>query len=97
MCLINCPGVNITVIDFDSPIGIVYMIPKNDNTVFVGGTYEDVKLTKEDQKLLNSKTYNDSINREAVYDKILNNAYKLYPPLKKGVVVDKWTGLRPVR
>ena len=40
----NCPGIDIAVYDDESPVGMVYIIPRNNDTVVIGGTYEDVKF-----------------------------------------------------
>ncbi|MDO9376477.1 MAG: FAD-dependent oxidoreductase [Ferruginibacter sp.] len=60
----------------------LYVVPRKD-AIIVGGTYEPHEL--------NEQTEPPTIER------ILNNAYQVFPELKQQSVIGSWAGLRPYR
>ena len=60
----------------------LYIVPRKD-AMIVGGTYEE--------NMYEEKTEPSTI------EKILNNAYAVFPELKKQKVIGSWAGLRPYR
>ena len=60
----------------------LYVVPRKD-AIIVGGTYEE--------RVESEKT------EPATIERILNNAYEVFPELKQQEVVGSWAGLRPYR
>ncbi|MBV9963553.1 MAG: FAD-dependent oxidoreductase [Parafilimonas sp.] len=60
----------------------LYIVPRKD-AMIVGGTYEENIFKEETQP--------------ATIEKILNNAYSVFPELKQQKVIGNWAGLRPYR
>jgi D-amino-acid oxidase len=61
---------------------LLYIVPRRD-AIIVGGTYEE-----------NIET--DTTERSTI-ERILNNAYEVFPELKEQQVIGSWAGLRPYR
>lgn len=60
----------------------LYIVPRKD-AIIVGGTYEERVETE--------------ITEPSTIEKILNNAYEVFPELKQQQVIGSWAGLRPYR
>lgn len=60
----------------------LYIVPRKD-AIIVGGTFEEGVI--------------DTACEPETLDKILANAYKIFPDLKKQKVIGSWAGLRPYR
>jgi D-amino-acid oxidase len=60
----------------------LYLVPRKD-AMIVGGTYEE--------NVYEEKTESSTI------EKILSNAYEVFPELKKQKLIGSWAGLRPYR
>lgn len=60
----------------------LYIVPRKD-AIIVGGTYEE-KVEAE-------------TTEPATIERILNNAYEIFPELKHQQVIGSWAGLRPYR
>lgn len=60
----------------------LYIVPRKD-ALIIGGTYEE--------NISTDNTEPDTINR------LLENAYAVFPELRKREVIGSWAGLRPVR
>ncbi len=60
----------------------LYIVPRQD-AIIVGGTFEE--------------GISDIICEPATLDKILKNAYDIFPQLKEKKVIGNWAGLRPYR
>lgn len=60
----------------------LYIVPRKD-AIIVGGTYEERVETETTEP--------------ATIERILNNAYKVFPELKQQEVIGSWAGLRPYR
>ena len=60
----------------------LYIVPRKD-AIIIGGTYEE--------------GLHDEVCEPATIDKILNNAYQVFPELRKKKVIGGWAGLRPYR
>jgi len=58
-----------------------YIVPRNDNTIVLGSTMEDVGFEK--------RVTDQGING------ILNNAIQIVPKLKNSEIKEKWAGFRP--
>jgi glycine/D-amino acid oxidase-like deaminating enzyme len=60
----------------------LYVVPRKD-AIIVGGTYEERVETE--------------ITEPATIERILSNAYEVFPELKQQRVIGSWAGLRPYR
>ena len=60
----------------------MYVVPRQD-AIIVGGTYEERVETETTEP--------------ATIERLLNNAYKVFPELKQQEVIGSWAGLRPYR
>jgi D-amino-acid oxidase len=60
----------------------LYIVPRKD-AMIVGGTYEE-------------NVFEETTETETI-ERILNNAYKVFPELKQQKVIGSWAGLRPYR
>ncbi len=60
----------------------LYIVPRKD-AIIVGGTYEERVETETTEP--------------ATIERILNNAYEVFPELKQQEVIGSWAGLRPYR
>jgi len=60
----------------------LYIVPRKD-AIIVGGTYEEKVKTE--------------ITEPSTIQRILNNAYEVFPALKQQQVIGSWAGLRPYR
>ncbi|HEY6975295.1 MAG TPA: FAD-dependent oxidoreductase [Chitinophagaceae bacterium] len=60
----------------------LYIVPRKD-AIIVGGTYEE-RIEAE-------------TTEPSTIERILNNAYKVFPELKEQQVIGSWAGLRPYR
>ena len=60
----------------------LYVVPRRD-ALIIGGTFEE--------------GIDDPVCEPPTIDKILKNAYNLFPELKKQKVIGSWAGLRPYR
>lgn len=60
----------------------LYIVPRKD-AIIVGGTFEE--------------GVEEAVCEPATLDKILDNAYHVFPELKKKKVIGSWAGLRPYR
>lgn len=60
----------------------LYVVPRQD-AIIVGGTYEEMVATETTEP--------------ATIERLLNNAYKVFPGLKQQEVIGSWAGLRPYR
>ena len=60
----------------------LYLVPRKD-AMIVGGTYEE-------------NVY-DAITKPSTLEKLLENAYNIFPELKQQKVIGNWAGLRPYR
>ena len=60
----------------------LYIVPRKD-AIIIGGTYEERVETETTEP--------------ATIEQLLNNAYEVFPELKKQDVIGSWAGLRPYR
>jgi D-amino-acid oxidase len=60
----------------------LYIVPRKDG-IIVGGTFEE--------------GIEDAVCEPETLDKILENAFNVFPDLKKQQVIGNWAGLRPYR
>lgn len=60
----------------------LYIVPRKD-AIIVGGTYEERVETETTEP--------------ATIERILNNAYEVFPELKQQQIIGSWAGLRPYR
>ncbi len=60
----------------------LYIVPRKD-AIIIGGTYEENEEAE--------------ITEPSTIERLLNNAYKVYPDLAKQQVIGSWAGLRPYR
>ncbi len=61
---------------------MLYVVPRKD-AIIVGGTYEERVETETTEP--------------STIERILNNAYEIFPELKQQKVIGSWAGLRPYR
>ena len=61
---------------------LLYIVPRKD-AIIVGGTYEE--------------SVEEETTKPSTIERILKNAYEVFPELKKQRVIGSWAGLRPYR